>query len=346
MASLRRMIANQQNALKSTGPKTVEGKEESRQNAFKHGLAGQGVVTDEETDQAIATRLVEWRALFHLVDMQDEWFFSELVVNTVKLERARREESVLCGYLMERARVFWNNDRALETEELAAKISRNPALIWRKLNGTRHGCEWLIRRWGHLLSIIESSDPWDEHHQRLLDDLSGIPLDLRRPDDASRADKDDPELIAYVHSQIADLESIASNELSFSDRMEHDAASLGFYLKAPKPLSQVRHYIAGFTRVYENALARLTAAGRCVDPKSTANRVVKSAMPVAAPCPVVPPPKPADESKPPTLPQIVPAAELTPALNPPARLPEAVEPAPRTENRRSRRARMKQSSRR
>jgi hypothetical protein len=35
---------NQANALKSTGPKTPEGKQRSGMNAFKHGLTGQSLM--------------------------------------------------------------------------------------------------------------------------------------------------------------------------------------------------------------------------------------------------------------------------------------------------------------
>ena len=46
-ASEARLLANRANALKSTGPKTVEGKEASRANGYKHGLTGSGVVMPE-----------------------------------------------------------------------------------------------------------------------------------------------------------------------------------------------------------------------------------------------------------------------------------------------------------
>ena len=42
-----RIQANQQNALKSSGPKTPEGKAASRQNSLKHGMTGAGVILGE-----------------------------------------------------------------------------------------------------------------------------------------------------------------------------------------------------------------------------------------------------------------------------------------------------------
>ncbi len=48
-ASEAQILANRQNALKSTGPKTHEGKERSRANALKHGLTGGGVVLAPES---------------------------------------------------------------------------------------------------------------------------------------------------------------------------------------------------------------------------------------------------------------------------------------------------------
>jgi hypothetical protein len=44
MASLRQIDANRRNALKSTGPRTDDGKRRARRNAFRHGLTAETVL--------------------------------------------------------------------------------------------------------------------------------------------------------------------------------------------------------------------------------------------------------------------------------------------------------------
>src|SRR3954468_3931138 len=45
MTSFKQIQANRLNTLKSTGPRTEEGKQQSRQNALRHGLTAETVIT-------------------------------------------------------------------------------------------------------------------------------------------------------------------------------------------------------------------------------------------------------------------------------------------------------------
>ena len=61
MSSLRQIVANRRNALKSTGPLTAEGKERSRGNAVRHGLTAETVIAaleDQEDYQAFEAAVI------------------------------------------------------------------------------------------------------------------------------------------------------------------------------------------------------------------------------------------------------------------------------------------------
>ena len=51
MTSEKQLIANRANALKSTGPKSIESKQRVGQNALKHGMASKDAVTKLESKE-------------------------------------------------------------------------------------------------------------------------------------------------------------------------------------------------------------------------------------------------------------------------------------------------------
>src|SRR5215212_2652496 len=53
MSSARKAAANRQNALKSTGPKTPDGKAAVRLNALRHGLLSQEILLPGEDEEAL-----------------------------------------------------------------------------------------------------------------------------------------------------------------------------------------------------------------------------------------------------------------------------------------------------
>ena len=52
MTSLRQFEANRRNAVRSTGPRTEEGKQASRRNALRHGLTAETVIEGLEDSEA------------------------------------------------------------------------------------------------------------------------------------------------------------------------------------------------------------------------------------------------------------------------------------------------------
>lgn len=62
-ASARQIAANQRNALKSTGPRSLAGRARSSQNAIKHGLTAHTVIPGEDPEHYIRFRGEVQRAL-------------------------------------------------------------------------------------------------------------------------------------------------------------------------------------------------------------------------------------------------------------------------------------------
>jgi hypothetical protein len=92
MTSLKQIDANRRNALKSTGPTTVEGKMRSRGNAIRHGLTAETVITSIENGE-------DYRA------------FEATVIADYDAETAVQRELVL-----RLASIFWRLRRATNIE--------------------------------------------------------------------------------------------------------------------------------------------------------------------------------------------------------------------------------------
>jgi hypothetical protein len=108
MISPFRLQANRRNALRSTGPKTEEGKQRSRENAFRHGLTAETIVASLE-------------------DVEDYKAFEAAIVSDYCAETAVARELVL-----RLASLLWRLRRAttIETQllEMQAEVSRTDDL--------------------------------------------------------------------------------------------------------------------------------------------------------------------------------------------------------------------------
>jgi hypothetical protein len=88
MTSFRQIDANRRNALKSTGPKTAAGKEQSRRNALRHGLTAETVISALE-------------------DAEDYGVFEAAIIGDYQAQSAVERELVL-----RLATVLWRLRRA------------------------------------------------------------------------------------------------------------------------------------------------------------------------------------------------------------------------------------------
>ncbi len=102
-ASEARIRANQANALRSTGPKTAEGKERSRRNGLKHGLTGQGVVIPEEDLAESERRTAAFRAERPDSGEVGAVLIRRMAVLSVRMDRAVNHEHAAIAANVSRA---------------------------------------------------------------------------------------------------------------------------------------------------------------------------------------------------------------------------------------------------
>jgi hypothetical protein len=92
-ASEAQIRANQQNAARSTGPKSVEGKENSRRNALKHGLTGAGIALPNEDVAEVERRVAAFQDELQPEGELAEALTRRAAVLSVRLDRCVSHEA-------------------------------------------------------------------------------------------------------------------------------------------------------------------------------------------------------------------------------------------------------------
>jgi hypothetical protein len=179
MTTLRQAEANRRNSLLSTGPRTDAGKDQSKRNAYQHGLAGAGVVRPEDEAMAVADRITSFGQALPAADAFDQWLIELASIASVKLDRCREKELALIVKTARRVALFWDDDRAQQAEELAAQLAPNPPAISRRLRQTRQGCQLLTDRWEDLGRALDAGGEWTAAQRSLALDLLGVSAERR-----------------------------------------------------------------------------------------------------------------------------------------------------------------------
>ena len=123
MTSERQKTANQANALRSTGPKTPEGKAAVRLNAFRHGLLARDVVLPDEDFDAFEDLRNRVRADLSPVGPIEE-LLADRVVNIMwRLGRSARAETALFDWRVRQLQVSQLADQVRSHESSLADFS-------------------------------------------------------------------------------------------------------------------------------------------------------------------------------------------------------------------------------
>lgn len=239
----RRLTANRENAKKSTGPKTDEGKSRSRRNALKHGLAGSGVALPEDVQAEVARRAEQWNGSFKPVNAWEMWLLEYVALQSVRIETCGKLLSARVALLADRAdSALWDEDRNALAEELGTQLSRRPGCIVQKMRQSAHGVHWLLCRWEMLRDALRAWGSLNEEQCRLAFDLQGLPAEARATDPVYNGLAGNDDLIALIDREIADLQALIDGGIFDRDEDERLDAADGLVFDDTKEGRQLRRY--------------------------------------------------------------------------------------------------------
>ena len=155
MTSAQRTKINRQNATRSSGPKTTEGKERARRNALKHGLCSSKLALPGEEPSTLKIQREEWIDTLQPQTPAEVSMIDEAVRADLRLKRCAKAEQARHEWEIISAPARWTEAREDRLVQLTALLTTDPATAARELKRFGHGCRWLLERWRALEHAIE-----------------------------------------------------------------------------------------------------------------------------------------------------------------------------------------------
>ena len=182
IASEARIRANQLNSLKSCGPKTPEGKERSRANGLKHGMAGQGVVIPEDDLGEIERRVEALEADLDPRSALGAILIRKMALFSVRMERGVRHESAALNYRVRHAADDFDEARIDQAQRTFDALADDPRGNLRKLRKSPEGVDRLALAWQDLRADLDRDGrpTWTASHLETAANLTGLKVDHAR----------------------------------------------------------------------------------------------------------------------------------------------------------------------
>jgi hypothetical protein len=171
--------ANRRNAQRSTGPRTAEGKEQSRRNGLKHGLSGAGIVLAPEDADAVERRNEALQAELNPRTTLGEALVRKIATLSIRMERSATQETAAIARRVNHAPDDFDNERFDEAERLFDLLGEEPRINLRKLRKSPEGVDRLILAWQVLRDDLqrEPRPLWTAGHLERAKNLTGSKMD-------------------------------------------------------------------------------------------------------------------------------------------------------------------------
>jgi hypothetical protein len=156
MCSQKKIEANRRNALKSTGPKSADGKARSRLNAMKHGLTAQSPVVLDESPEQVETLAQALHDEFHPQTPMEYVLVQRMVLATWKLQRTTGAE--------------------IEAMQVLVRMSQKPTAANVMVNDLGNGTSELDRLQRYEMRLERSLHASMRQLQQLRKNRASLPL--------------------------------------------------------------------------------------------------------------------------------------------------------------------------
>ena len=159
--SEKKAAANRRNARKSTGPKTLEGKNRSKLNALQHGLRSAITILPTEDAAAFEARKVAWTEELQPAGDFEAYLVDLVVANSWRLDRCRRAEASLLQTRGRDAREAFDRAIADRNRALIEELPDAPARAAARLRETFEGTLWMIGRLEWHNAALDCRGYWE-----------------------------------------------------------------------------------------------------------------------------------------------------------------------------------------
>lgn len=166
--SQAKIVANQMNAQKSTGPRTEEGKARSRWNAIRHGMRAEQCAMYDENQAALDLECEQWVDELVKEGTVARRFAEKAFKAYVRSNRCERAEEAEIADLVKQADLNFLAGHFDRIRDLALKFESSPASTVLELRTTPEGCDWLRAHWEELGDCIRERVWGKAHRQKFL----------------------------------------------------------------------------------------------------------------------------------------------------------------------------------
>ncbi len=302
--------ARRQNARKSTGPKTAQGKANSRVNSTKHGLTGSGIVLPPEMRQMYEERRYHLGAKVDRLDRHSEKLEQEFVLASVRMDASRIA-------LRRRVDNHWDAERELAVLALARELGERPEETTLRLEMTSQGVAWKLERLRFLAETLQERRSWTNEQKQLAFDLLGVPrIERQAYDDISDID----DCIAVLADERERLEALKADVLDPEDESARLEAQIGVPHDDSREARLYRRYESESWRKYEKLSDKLKMRVRRGDPPPKPQPPLYETF-LAAKSPAATPPPPPPAPPPPPPPPPMPGVPVAPRRDLPTKAP-------------------------